>query len=145
MAIKRTIHEICLKCGKVAARQDSDGTVHTVVHGCVVKGTIQRSFLPSEVVFVSAIEPNSVVELVLANRELQAKNSLLSSNFREMASDCAKLQKIVFDIGHKVRDVLGIDIVQPTINPCTGMWQCTCDMWNYPSQKSCSNCGKSKQ
>lgn len=149
MAVKLEIHEICRKCGSIAARQESDGTVHINAHNCPKAPPgppdYPRSFRSREVIFVPAQESNNIVKLILANRELQAKNSRLSSNFKEMAKDCARLQKILLDIGHKVCDVLGIDIVQKTISPCTGMWQCDCDIWNAKYLHSCCNCGRSKQ
>ncbi len=66
MAIKITIHEICTKCGKVAAKQDSDGTVH-FSHVCE-KGApgppdYPRSFRPGQVIFVPASEPITDNEL----------------------------------------------------------------------------------
>lgn len=90
-------------------------------------------------------DPDNTVDLVWAYHELQAKNKRLSSDLREMAKDCARLQKVLLDIGFKVRDILGIDIVKKATDPRTGSWRCNCDMWNFPSQKSCSNCGRKNE
>lgn len=88
---------------------------------------------------------DSVVELVKANRELQVKNSRLSADLREMASDCARLQNILFDIGLKVNDVLGIDIAQKATDPHDGSWKCSCGMLHDKYMDSCCNCGRSKR
>lgn len=168
MAVKTIIYEICPKCGRVAARQDSDGTVHTIVHGCVVRVTAPRSFLPSEAIFVPMSEPltdNELDELeqwgtrflrpfnlsgdharriVDTIKTLRVKNKQLSSDFREMAKDCAKLQKVLLDIGHKVCDVLGVDIAKKVSDLRKGSWQCNCGMWHFEYLHSCCNCGRSK-
>ena len=147
MAGKTIIHELCPMCGRLAAWQNHDGTAHTIVHGCVVKETAPHSFLPSEVIFVPINKSNDVVELVLANRELQAKNSRLSADLREMAKDCARLQKVLLDIGSKVCDVLGREVcgvafdLVGRVSP-QNSWQCTCGMQNYPV---CTNCGRKNE
>lgn len=148
MAMRLTIHEICPKCARVDARQNGDGTVHTIVHGCVVKGQPPRSYLPGEVIFVPANESDNIADLVLAYRELQAKNKRLSSDLGEMAKDCAMLQKVLLDIGFVVRDTLGIEIgskLSPRAALAPGSWKCTCDMWNYPSRDSCTNCERKNE
>jgi len=140
MTVKLEIHEICPKCGKVAARQDIGGTVYVIGHDCVVKipGTFEypRSFRYGEVIFVPMID---------TIKTLQDKNKRLSSDLGEMAKDCAKLQKVLLDIGSVVRDTLGIEIgskLSPRAALAPGSWKCTCDMWNYPSRDSCTNCGR---
>lgn len=86
-------------------------------------------------------------KLIIEHRELQDKNKRLSSDIREMARDCAKLQKVLLDIGFKVSDVLGrevcgiaLDLVG-RVSP-QNSWKCDCDMWNSKNLDSCCNCGK---
>lgn len=148
MALKNTVHEICQQCGKMDAWQESGGTVHIFGHYCpeAPPGPFEypRSFRPGEVIFVSRHE-----QLVDTIKTLQNKNKRLSSDFSEMAKDCAKLQKILFDIGLKVNEVLGrevcgmaLDLVG-RVSP-QNSWQCDCDMWNAKYLDSCCNCGRSK-
>lgn len=178
MAGKITIHEICRTCGKIAALQETDGTVYVNAHSCpnAPPGPpdYPRSFYPGQVIFVpiSSLltddELNELVQwgdgsviislhlsralvqrIVATIKTLQYKNKQLSSDFSEMAKDCARLQKELFDIGHKAYDVLGLDtipkekVATDTHAVCTSdKWRCTCDMRNYPYQKHCINCGK---
>jgi len=167
MAVKLTIHEICPKCGELAAWQESDGTVHVNRHDCPGSPYDPRSFRPGEVTFVPRHESLTDDELdeieqwgtrhlqpfyisytksqriVHTIKTLLDKNKRLSSDLSEMAKDCAKLQKVLLDIGYKIRnDVLGIDMVG---KDSPRSWRCDCDLLNYPTQKRCSNCGKQKE
>lgn len=145
MADKMTIREECPACGMLTAHIEEDGTVYIHPHNCpgMYSGP-SRIFGPGEVIFVPANESDSTSELVVKYRDLQAKNKRLSSDLREMASDCAQLQKVLLDIGFKVRDVLGIDIVQKATDPRDGSWKCSCGMLHYKYMHSCCNCGRSK-
>ena len=67
---------------------------------------------------------------------LQEKVDRMSGHLNAMASDCAQLQKTLLDIGVKVRNTLGVQIVPRT------SWQCVCDKWNYPGRDCCTNCGR---
>lgn len=173
MASKTTIHEICTKCGKLAAWQDSDGTVHVNAHKCsdppISAHTFLRSFRPGEVIFVPMSEPltddelneleqwgthlshsfhfsrSKALRIASTIKALRAKNKRLSSDFREMASDCARLQKVLLDIGYKVRDVLGVDISKEVSSLRKGSWQCHCGVRSDKIMDSCCNCGRSKQ
>lgn len=60
MALKRTIHEQCERCGQTAAVQESDGTVRWLAHRCP-KGPpgppdYPKRFRPNEVIFVPAVK-----------------------------------------------------------------------------------------
>lgn len=82
-------------------------------------------------------------------RTLQDKNERLSSNIREMSRDCARLQKVLLDIGHKVSDVLGREVCAMALDlvgrvSLQNSWHCYCGMRHSKNLDSCCNCGRSK-
>lgn len=130
MALKNIVHEICPKCGKIAARQDSDGTVCVNAHDCpdAPPGPpdYPRSFRPEQVIFVSSNDPlteddlseiekwgrlytsfsGKVLRMIDKIRKLKADKKRLSSDLEKMTKEYARLKKVLLDVGK----MLGVEI-----------------------------------